>query len=438
MTESQSITEAVKALYEKHPYPHYPLFAKPRWQDGYLTSSLFAQTLGNGTPPAPPPRSHEVLIAGSGEVLPYIMRHWEPASIRLTAVDLSARSLRRARIRLGLTLAKTDFVKDDINTFLDTCRQTGRTFRHVEAFGMLHHLPDPDLTLALLAQQLEDGGTMRAMVYNGTSRRWIHQIQNFLRALEFSASTDRSVAEARDLIAILAKSSSYYAQRLSQMGPGILNNRTRFADAFLHPHEVRWNVAQWLEGFSRAGFNILGIFDRFGELDDLPNPLYSPPDPDALEVRAADLRFENNLEVFLSKNSTVTDASLKPARRLKLMLPPHLWFSFPETGSIKPLTRLTIWHFFINHLAGSVQNIPAGILKLPDKSLQRLARLGALPVTARMPESMRRLLLAPMVAAMDPPQVPEKQKLSGTPLDLTIRRRFPEKEAERLLNLLVG
>ena len=39
------ITQTVRSLYEKHPYPKYPLLARPRWVDGYLASSLFSQRL---------------------------------------------------------------------------------------------------------------------------------------------------------------------------------------------------------------------------------------------------------------------------------------------------------------------------------------------------------------------------------------------------------
>src|SRR5690606_12676482 len=89
------ILQDVQRLYEVYPYPNYPLLAKPQWEQGYLTCSRFAQRLAGGR--QSPPR--HVLVAGCGEILPYILRKWESPEVQLTCVDLSRRNVARARWR---------------------------------------------------------------------------------------------------------------------------------------------------------------------------------------------------------------------------------------------------------------------------------------------------------------------------------------------------
>ena len=452
-----AITQAVTALYEKRPYPHYPLVAKPRWQDGYLVSSLFSQTNRSSYKLAQAsldskvildssstPRSTEVLIAGSGEMLPYIIRRWEPRRFNVVSVDLSGRSLRRARIRLLFNFSKTEFHQNDINLFMENARTSGRMFRHVEAFGVFHHVADPEKTIANIVGGICPNGTMRAMLYNGTSRAWIHKVQDFLKALKYSAATNAEISASQDAVALLAKSSPFYAHRLKQMGPSILRNKTRFADTFLHPHEIRFSVSKWLNILKDSGLRVTGVFDRFGELDDLPNPLYRPPTADQLESRAIDLRYENNLEVFLEKEGGFEkpmehlDAEdIRAPKRLKIMGAPTIWFSFPETEFIKPMGRIIIWNFFLNHLAGSQADLPPSLKKLPLQALQRLSRLGAIPITSGMPTDLKDQLLRPMKDQLSAPEIPQSTTLEGTKIEAWLAKRATEISRKELLKNLI-
>src|SRR5206468_3870392 len=102
------------------PYPRYPLLAKPRWQDGHLAATAFAAALARaaGVRPAVDRATGaaggreriDVLIGGAGEILPYVIRKWEPRRHRVVALDLSATSLRRARWRLFPLTRPTAFV----------------------------------------------------------------------------------------------------------------------------------------------------------------------------------------------------------------------------------------------------------------------------------------------------------------------------------------
>ena len=100
---AESLSARVRAQYEALPYPAYGLFLPLRTQEAYASHSLFAARLAEQCGRVPALRRSlrpEVLWAGCGDAFPYLAAHWEPRRHRLTALDISARSLRRA-IRRG-------------------------------------------------------------------------------------------------------------------------------------------------------------------------------------------------------------------------------------------------------------------------------------------------------------------------------------------------
>src|SRR3954468_14574182 len=99
---TSSVSSRGRAQYEALPCPAYGLFLPLPGQEAYASNSLFAGRIldqyggrvasGASDPPT-------VLLAGCGDVFPYLATFWEPRRHRLVALDLSARSLRRARLR---------------------------------------------------------------------------------------------------------------------------------------------------------------------------------------------------------------------------------------------------------------------------------------------------------------------------------------------------
>ncbi|MEY4630382.1 MAG: hypothetical protein RIQ81_502 [Pseudomonadota bacterium] len=377
--QDAEIQAKVAALYDRFPYPNYPLLGKPRWQDGYLTSSWFAGRLVASRLVAP---AGDTLVAGCGEILPYIIRKWEAPGNAVANVDLSRRSLRRGRLRTLLCRGASEFHHKDIVEFLASCAREGRQFAHIETFGMLHHMADPGPAIAAMAQQLLPGGTIRAMVYNSPGRWWIHRIQDEFRNSGIDILGGDPVAatrEAKSRILAMAATSPELAAKVKAIGKVTLDNPARVADMFLHPHELRWPVERWFEVFAGAGLQLAGIFDRYGELDDLPNPLLDPASViRELPRRANAQQFEGNLEMFWFK--PVSDARHSPQgrdalhlRRLKLRLPPLQWFDFEETRDLGIHNRLQIWHAFLDG-----KKLTPSAWGKSVATLKRLARLGAI------------------------------------------------------------
>jgi hypothetical protein len=415
MAFENSPTTDVRSLYERRPYPHYPLLAKPRWQDGYLGSSMWAKavtgmasmtTKSLRTPP-------EFLSVGSGEMLPYIIRQWEPSGVRVTCVDLSGRSLRRAAFRTALLGRKIQFYQGNIDDFLLQAMSAKRKFHHMEAYGVLHHISAHRKTLQLMREALSERGLLRVMIYNSYSREWIWQINRAFKDLGISYTSNEQIQAARQLIHKLATISPKLSFRLDQIGRSSLNNNSRFADTFLHPWESRATIEQWFELWRSAGLRPIALYDRYAELDDLPNPLWRCPTADQLTSRSLDLRFENNLEVWLchDRDDAVVSEREQTQRsiplRLRLRMPPSQISRFSETSELTIGAKLTLWQGFLRSIHGmDDHNLTTLIKNMELTCARRLARVGLITPTSAKRAGLFEALHAPMTSHMTPPTIP--------------------------------
>ena len=409
-------TLQVQDLYRRRPYPHYPLLAKPRWQDGYLGSSLFAHAL-YGAMQRDPRVPRKFLSIGSGEILPYIIRQWEPSATRLDCVDLSQTSIFRARFRTALLGRKITFHCDDINRLLNTGALRGQKFDHIEAYGVLHHISSFSETLKLIANHLTSDGLVRIMVYNSPARDWIWQINRAFRSFRLRFESDSDISRARKLLTDISRLSPRLDYRLSQLGWQSLQNNTRFADTFLHPWESRANIEKWYQAFESAGLAAFALFDRYAELDDLPNPLWRCPTSKELSDRSSDLRFENNLEVWLRPVTATSrpDSKILPHPtasqipvRLRLTMPAMNFSKYSETKELSFGAKLALWHGFLRGLHNIADKSAVRLIRdLDPKAAGRLARVGLiLPEAAKLAGRYEELM-APRVNQMAPPVLPE-------------------------------
>ena len=274
----------------------------------------------------------------------------------------------------------------DLDEYL--AAQSQRSFAHIDAYGVLHHMPNPSATLTLLSSRLQIGGSLRLMVYNGAARRWIHHLQRLFSILGIDRLSTPDIKAARTLLSEAAAVSPALATRLRQLGSDAFANDARFADTFLHPRETRLSVTEWLTAINNAGLRVVGLLDRYAELDDLPNPLWHAPSPAELAARAADGRFEHNLELYLTHADsplTLGSAGMSTQRGALwwfpylLKAPPHLWFSYEETRSLPVTSRLKLWRA---HLAWVLhrdrRDATKMLARLPTAALQRLVRVGAI------------------------------------------------------------
>jgi hypothetical protein len=223
---------------------------------------------------------------------------------------------------------------------------------------------------------------------------------------------------ARQILEGFATVSPLVADRLRAIGKSTMRNPARLADTFLHPHELRWPVERWFREFTNAGLRLAGIFDRYAELDDLPNPMWqcyagtTSQFAAQLATRAADRRFEGNLEMIWTRPGesalAASDAQRTAAHlgRLKFRGPPHIWFDFEETRHLSLKSRLQIWHAFLD--ATRLQTKAWGS---DDRTLQRLARLGAI-MPDQLDGPLTLIAAQKMEEKMSPPDLPSHRPLT--------------------------
>ncbi|MEZ4742198.1 MAG: class I SAM-dependent methyltransferase [Bdellovibrionota bacterium] len=418
----EKLTSRVREFYQTFPYPRYPLLARPRFEEAYYVSSGFAKILANFsdineyiyTKP-----SRNVLILGCGEILPYVISRIEPSSNHLSAVDISKKSINRARLRILMDFRanRVQFHTQDLMSFLSGCIGKQETFDHIDIYGVLHHLPNPSQALNLLSNVLHPGGTLRLMVYNNVARTWIYHLQKAFNLLNLSpfCASDRVVAKR--ILLGLSKVSRQISAKIKVMGPTSISNTARFVDTFFHVREARISLTHWIEQIDISGLRPYGIFDRYGELDDLNNPLWFMPNVQELKERIDDGRFENNFEMFLRKDKAkVGEFGSEGLKRhhinhsgfisshtmkhfsyfIKLLskfsiklrhVYPKVWASFDETKGCHPMSLSKLWQnhqsytsrsdgsFLYLNLKGESDEFMRSFSPL---ALKRLARIGAI------------------------------------------------------------
>ncbi len=416
------ISARVKLQYEEYPYPDYSFYIPLRTQEAYASHSLFSAHLAREKGLVAPVfelKDIRILIAGSGDILPFILSFWEPETHKLHAVDLSETNLRRARLR---SVFRPHAFTWQAGNLEDQTFALPRDLAHVDSYGVLHHLANPALTLQRLSALMLPGATMRVMVYNKEARSWIHHLQRAFALCGLSAYDRKDLDAAVRLLKRLSVISPFFQQRLTPMKAGIFHHSARFVDTFFHAREARLSWEYWSQAFEKAGLDTLGLFDRYAELDDLANPLLTCPSLRELEERALDRRFENNFEIYLRKRggSPLNGKALAPSKlptRWRLRMPPKAWFSYSETNRIPLTMRFALWANFLRTLEGKAgaQAFDQAAKSLRPESLQRLARLGAIFPSNFESKDLKNLLISPIHTSMDRPVFAEAVGLRHDP-----------------------
>jgi 2-polyprenyl-3-methyl-5-hydroxy-6-metoxy-1,4-benzoquinol methylase len=169
----------VRQQYEENPYP--------RW-----TLSPFKRGEGEGKMPSAPAggsgqRVKDILVAGcgTGEHPIEIARAFPDAQV--LAVDLSLTSLAYARRKTceeglrNIEYAQADILK---------LAAVGRSFDHIEAIGVLHHLADPAEGWRVLLSLLRPEGEMRIALYSEIARRAVVEARALIAERGFRATAE--------------------------------------------------------------------------------------------------------------------------------------------------------------------------------------------------------------------------------------------------------
>jgi 2-polyprenyl-3-methyl-5-hydroxy-6-metoxy-1,4-benzoquinol methylase len=273
------VTRAVTAQYEGWPYPSWTRITVGevrRLPDVIATMDAdLAKAL---------PVEASMLIAGcgTGRHAASIALHYPDATI--TAIDVSEASLEYAyRQCAALGVANVRFLNLDLHDVADL----GERFHAVHCAGVLHHLPDPERGLQILADVLHPGGVMHIMVYNRYQRLMIRGARAFLTSdlLQEPVSDD-----------LLRRARQRFLQQPEHPAAAYVMNSPDFAtlagthDLLLHRHEDPFDIGRIERALDRAGLRILSFH--------LPSPVIAarydamfPGDPRHCDIRSF-ARFE--------------------------------------------------------------------------------------------------------------------------------------------------
>jgi SAM-dependent methyltransferase len=277
------MSETVRRHYELYPYPRYPLLAAVRRCDTYALNLASLWTRFNGA--LPPQDAMRILVAGCGSFAPYPFALANPEA-HITALDLSQRSLRRARLHCLLHGCRN--VSFQAGDLLDPAAVDG-CFGLIDAFGVLHHLEDPLAGLKALEARLTEGGILRVMVYSRYARAEEESIRRAFRLLGVHDS-----ATARRLIR-----RSRPGSRLRRFADSSdeVSFQAGLADALLHPRVQTFRIDGFMELVRQTGLEPL-LFAHDGALEDTGAEI------ERIRRLEADRQSPGNFILYLGRTAT--------------------------------------------------------------------------------------------------------------------------------------
>lgn len=255
------ITRAVQNLYERFPFPPLPVLSSPPPGWNWRWSWNFAHDFCLGYRPSN--QAVRILDAGCGTGVGTEYLSYQNPEARITAVDLSAASLDIARKRC----ARRTNVEFAQISLLDV-PQLGNVYDLINCVGVLHHLPNPDAGLRVLADSLAPGGLMHVFVYGELGRWEIHLMQQAIRLLQPGTLED-GLKVGRELFDVLPEHNRLVQAERERWA---LENRddASFVDMYVHVQEVRYRIPTLFELIDRSGLTFLGFSNpEFWSLDRL-------------------------------------------------------------------------------------------------------------------------------------------------------------------------
>lgn len=251
----QEITSAVQRLYDTYPFPPEPLLDSPppgyNWRWNWLAAYNFC------TGQKPQKQDVRILDAGCGTgVGTEYLVHLNPQA-QVVGIDLSAGALAVAKERCQRSGANR--VEFHHLSLYDVGQLPGE-FDLINCVGVLHHLPDPIRGIQSLAPKLAPGGLMHVFVYGELGRWEIQLMQKALSILQGSQRGDYrdGVKLGRQIFAALPENNRIVKREKERWS--MENQRDEcFADMYVHPQEIDYNIDTLFELIDASGLEFVGF-----------------------------------------------------------------------------------------------------------------------------------------------------------------------------------
>jgi SAM-dependent methyltransferase len=255
MTSDPKITSAVQRLYDTYPFPPDPLTDAP--PPGYNWRWHWQAAYSFCTGRKPSQSAIRILDAGCGTgVGTEYLCHLNPQA-QVTAIDLSPGALAVAQERCQRTAARN--VEFHNLSLYDIDQLTGE-FDLINCVGVLHHLPDPIRGIQALARKLAPGGLLHIFVYGELGRWEISLMQQAIALIQQEQRGDYKdgVEVGRKIFAALPEKNRL-RQREQQRWSLENHWDASFADMYVHPQEVDYNIESLFELIEASGLEFVGF-----------------------------------------------------------------------------------------------------------------------------------------------------------------------------------
>jgi SAM-dependent methyltransferase len=255
MSDSQTVSAAVAKLYNTYPFPPEALLDEPppgyNWRWNWLAAHNFC------TGQKPQKQDIRILDAGCGTgVGTEYLVHLNPQA-SVVGIDLSTGALAVAKERCqrsGATRVEFHHLS------LFDVEQLPGEFDLINCVGVLHHTSDPIRGIQALAKKLAPGGLMHIFVYGELGRWEIQLMQKAIALIQGDKKGDYrdGVQVGRQIFASLPENNrivKYDKQRWS-----LENNKDEyFADMYVHPQEIDYNIETLFELIDASGLEFIGF-----------------------------------------------------------------------------------------------------------------------------------------------------------------------------------
>ncbi|MDJ0691451.1 MAG: class I SAM-dependent methyltransferase [Xenococcaceae cyanobacterium MO_188.B32] len=260
MSDSQAINQAVAKLYNTYPFPPDPLSDDEPPGYNWRWSWNAAYSFCTGCKPSR--QDIRILDAGcgTGSGTDYLI-HLNPEA-EIVAIDLSEKALEVAKERCQRSgvIAKHSKPVEFHNLKLEDATQLAGEFDFINCVGVLHHLPDPVKGIQALASKLAPGGLLHIFVYAELGRWEISLMQKAIALLQGDKRGDYrdGVKVGREIFANLPENNRILKQEKERWS--LENHRDEaFADMYVHPQEIDYNVETLFELIDRSGLEFVGF-----------------------------------------------------------------------------------------------------------------------------------------------------------------------------------
>ena len=255
MEHFQDTSAAVQRLYDTYPFPPEPLLDQPppgyNWRWNWVAAYNFCM--------GQKPQREDIRIldagCGTGVGTEYLVHLNPQASV--VGIDLSAAALSIASERCRRSGAnRVEFH----HLSLYDAKQIDGEFDLINCVGVLHHLPDPIRGIQSVAAKLAPGGLMHIFVYAELGRWEIQLMQKAIALLQGNERGDyqNGVQLGRQLFSALPENNRLVKREKERWSLENMRD-ANFADMYVHPQEIDYNIETLFELIDASGLEFIGF-----------------------------------------------------------------------------------------------------------------------------------------------------------------------------------